>query len=170
MAAQTYDLEALLAAFADGPRQLRAALSGLAEADLDAALSPDTWTIRQIVHHVVDGDDLWKTCLKAALGETQRRFELQWYWDHPQEWWVETWDYAGRPVEPSLAFFEAGRRHVVQLLRQVPGACERCIVVQWPGGEEQQVSIGWIVEMQTRHVVGHVDDIRRIRQARGLDS
>lgn len=30
---------------------------------LDAMPSGGGWTIRQIVHHIVDGDDIWKLCI-----------------------------------------------------------------------------------------------------------
>lgn len=170
------DPEALLDAYAQGPEQLGEALAGLSEIELDLALSEDTWTIRQIVHHVVDGDDLWKTCTKAALGGRhddprapgRAVFGLQWYWDRPQDEWAQTWAYATRAIGPSLALFEINRRHISQLLGQVPDAWTGCIVVRWPSGQEQEVTVGWVVEMQTRHVAGHVDDIVRIRQAHDL--
>jgi hypothetical protein len=152
------------------------ALAGLSEADLDLALSEDRWTIRQIVHHITDGDDLWKICIKAALGSRRGEprtpgpavFGFPWYWDRPQDEWAEKWAYATRPIEPSLALLESNRCHVVQLLRQVPDAWTGCIIVRWPSGQEQEVTVAWVVEMQTRHVVGHLDDILAIRKAHGL--
>jgi hypothetical protein len=93
---------------------------------------------------------------------------LHWYWDRPQDEWVENWAYATRAVEPSLSLFDANRRHIAQLLRQVPDAWAGCIVVRWPGGQEQEVTVSWVVEMQTRHVEAHIDDILNIRQAHDL--
>jgi hypothetical protein len=54
------------------------------------------------------------------------------------------------------------------LLESLPSAWEQSLVVRWPNGEEQQVSVAWVVEMQARHVPGHVDDIRRARQVHGI--
>ena len=59
MSEQTCDPDTILARYADGPAQLEAAIAGLSEEELDLAQTADTWTIRQIVHHVVDGDDIW---------------------------------------------------------------------------------------------------------------
>ena len=59
MTEQTRDPDAIIARYADGPAQLEAAIAGLTEEELDLAQTADTWTIRQIVHHVVDGDDIW---------------------------------------------------------------------------------------------------------------
>jgi hypothetical protein len=60
------DIQALLTRYAEGPEQLEAALAGLEETNLDVADTPESWTIRQIVHHIVDGDDLL-TSLRLSL-------------------------------------------------------------------------------------------------------
>jgi hypothetical protein len=160
---QPHGPDEILARYADGPAQLRAALAGLSDADLDVAPDPDSWTIRQIVHHVVDGDDIWKTFIKIALGNSGATFELQWYWDMPQTAWAESWAYASREIEPSLALFHANRRHIVQLVQAIPDAWDRSLTIRWPGGDLQQVTIGWVIEMQSHHVTGHIEDIRSIR-------
>jgi hypothetical protein len=169
MAEQSRDPDAILARYADGPAQLGATIAGLAETDLDLAQSADTWTIRQLVHHVADGDDIWKVCIKAALGNSGAVFSLQWYWDIPQDTWVERWDYAGRAIEPSLALFRANRRHVVQLMERIPDGWGRYMRIQWPHqAEEERITVGDVIEMQANHVACHVDDIRAIRQTHGL--
>ena len=160
--------EAIVASYAEGPDRLEAGLAGLSGEQLDLAASDDTWTIRQMVHHVADGDDLWKSFVKQAIGHPGSRFELQWYWDRPQTEWAARWAYARREVEPSLALLRASRAHIVQLLGQAPEAWDQSLLVHWPSGKEQQVTVAWVVEMQARHVSGHVDDIRRARQAHGL--
>ncbi|NTU56358.1 MAG: DinB family protein, partial [Anaerolineales bacterium] len=70
------DTSTILTQYADGPSLLDSALSGLRETDLDLAPSADSWSIRQIVHHIVDGDDIWKTCIKTALGNSEALFSL----------------------------------------------------------------------------------------------
>ena len=159
----------ILAHFADGPAQLAAAVTGLAELDLNLAQAVGTWTIRQIVHHIVDGDDVWKICLKAALGNSNGVFTLQWYWEMPQDTWVDRWKYAERSIEPSLALFQASRRHVVQLIQQIPDAWTRSIHFKWPHESEGQISVGSIIELQANHAAGHIDDIHRIRQGHNLN-
>jgi len=159
---QISDRETILAQYADGPRQLEAAIAGLSQDQLDTSESDDTWTIRQIVHHLADGDDIWKVFVKRAIGNTGGEFDLAWYWEMPQDEWVESWRYASRAIEPSLALFRSNRAHIVQLLKCVPDAWERSIPIHWPNGKKQNVSVGWVVEMQARHVTGHLEDIRKI--------
>lgn len=169
MTKQTRDPDAILARYTDGPAQLEAAIAGLAEAELDLAQSADTWTIRRLIHHVVDGDDIWKVCIKAALGNSQGVFSLQWYWDIPQDTWVERWDYAGRAIEPSLALFRANRCHVVQLVGQIPDGWRRHMLIQWPHRPEvEPITVGDVIEMQAGHTLHHIEDIRAVRQTRSI--
>jgi hypothetical protein len=164
MTEQATNPSATLASYADGPAQLEAVLMDLTESDLNLAQTGDSWTIRQIVHHLADGDDIWKTCIKAARGNSEGLFSLLWYWDKPQTEWAESWKYAGRSIEPSLALFRANRYHIVELVGQIPDAWEKSICLKWPDGEEERITIGEVLEMQARHVVGHVHDIQMIRQ------
>ena len=168
MTGQTDNVNATLAQYADGPAQLEAALIGLTESDLNLAQTTETWTIRQIVHHIVDGDDIWKTCIKAALGNSEGLFSLQWYWDRPQTEWAETWGYANRRIEPSLVLLRANRHHIEELVRRTSNAWEKSIRLKWPDTEEERITIGDVLEMQARHVIGHINDIQMIRRTHNV--
>ena len=168
MADETRDRDEILERYANGAAQLEAAVADLGPADLDKALDAESWTIRQIVHHVADGDDMWKLFIKTALGNSEAVFSLRWYGELPQTEWAERWAYARREVEPSLAALRVNRRHVVGLLQAVPGAWERSIVVEWPHQGAERVTVGWVIEILASHVVGHIADIERIRAAHGL--
>ena len=157
----------IIAKYGNCPCQLEAAIRGLAESSLDIRLCAGSWTIREIIHHVADGDDLWKLFIKQAVGNPGGKFVLDWYWQVPQDEWVRRWNYNSRLIEPSLAVFRANRSHMVQILRQNPGVMEKSLWVSWPRGEEEDVSIGWVVEMQTRHVIDHIAEIGKIREAHG---
>jgi len=159
----------ILAQYADGPAQLETILAGLTESDLNLALTADSWSIRQIVHHLADGDDIWKICIKAALGNSEGLFSLQWYWDKPQMEWAKNWSYASRSIEPSLALLRANRQHIVELVQQTPNAWEKSIRLKWPDRqEEERITIGDVLEMQARHIVGHINDVQTIRREHGI--
>ncbi len=162
------DMQTLLTLYTEGPEQLEAALAGLDEANLDEAETPESWTIRQIVHHLVDGDDLWNMCIKASLGDSRGLFSYRWYWEKPQDEWADHWGYAGREIEPSLALFRANRCHISQLLHQTPDAWEKYTLITLPDGEERATSVRYVVAMQMEHVEGHVKDIRAIREKHEL--
>jgi len=153
--------------YEDGPAQLESALAGLSESDLDFALSDDSWSIRQIVHHIVDGDDIWKTCIKAALGNSDALFNLQWYTAKPQMEWSESWAYS-RSLESSLALYRANRRHIVDLIEHIPGACEKSALLQRPGKADIRITVFDVVELHVQHLADHIKDIRTIRQAHNV--
>jgi len=157
--------EAILAQYADGFAQLESALNGLTESDLKLALDADTYSIRQIVHHLADGDDIWTLCIKAALGNPEGLFSLQWYWDVPQKQWAEYWRYASRSIESSLALLRANRQHILELVQRTPDDQRKSIRLKRPDGQEERISVGDILEMQARHILGHIHDIQLIRQA-----
>jgi uncharacterized damage-inducible protein DinB len=154
------DEAAVLARYADGPKQLERAVDGLDESQLDSSRAKGKWTVRQIVHHIVDGDDLWKLGIKSALGNEDAEFTLGWYGTQSQDAWAECWRYSERSVDVSLALFRAIREHVVQLVQHVPDAWERSISVRIPDGRTERITVGGVIKMQADHVTHHIEQIR----------
>ena len=151
--------ESIISRYIGGPTLLERILTGLNEADLDSASSAGGWTIRQMVHHIVDGDDIWKICIKQALGNDQSEFSLDWYRVLSQDIWSDRWANAKRPVEESLALFRAIRAYVVQLIEHIPDGWNRTVGFREPNGEIEIVSVGFIIEMQANHVLHHLKQI-----------
>jgi uncharacterized damage-inducible protein DinB len=156
-----------MARFREGPALLKEAVKNLTDADLDAAPSGGGWTIREIVHHIVDGDDIWKLGIKMAMGNEQPEFPLGWYRVMSQQAWGDRWADGRRSIAPSLSLFEAVGTHVLQLLESVPDAWDRAAVLRKPDGEMERVPVGFVVQMQADHVQHHVERIREILQERG---
>jgi hypothetical protein len=163
----TPNRDSVLAQYIDGPALLEHAVAGLQDADLDFLPSQGGWTIRQIAHHIVDGDDLWKSCIKAALGNEQGEFTLEWYWTLPQQDWADRWAYAQRSLDVSLALLKANRAHVLQLLEQIPDGWGRSVGVRDSSGETARMPVSEVIEDQADHVVQHVNRILAIRRERG---
>ncbi len=153
--------------YREGPNLLEQAVIGLRDADLDAKPSGGGWSIRQIVHHLADGDDIWKLCIKMAIGNEQVEFSLGWYGSQTQDIWADRWAYSQRSIGTSLSLLKASREHVLQLLASVPEAWNRAVVVRTPRGEIERVSVVFVVQMQADHVVHHVERIRAILRERG---
>lgn len=160
--------EQILKRFAAGPELVQAALHGLGSEQLNLTLSEEGWSIRQLVHHITDGDYLWKEFLLRAAGDPKCEFSLEWYWHLPQDEWVKRWSYAERDVTHSVELLKANRQHTLQLLEQVPWLWEKRLLIPSRQGGQEQVSVGEVVEIQARHVEGHVEDILKIRQCSGV--
>jgi hypothetical protein len=157
----------VIARFREGPALLEEAVMNLTDADLDANPSGGGWTIRQIVHHVVDGDDIWKLCIKMAVGNEQAEFALGWYQGMPQQVWGDRWAYSQRSLGASLSLLKASRTHILQLLESVPDAWDRAVVVRNADGELERVPVGFVVQMQSDHILLHIKRIRGILKERG---
>ena len=164
---QTVNRDTVLTRYKEGPALLDRALAGLPDSVLDARPPRGGWNIRQIVHHIVDGDDLWKACIKAALGIEGGEFTLEWYGAQSQQEWAGSWGYEHRSLAPSIALFKATRSHIVQLVEQVPNAWSRTIKVRTAGSGVETVSVGIIVEMQADHLEHHVHRILAIKHECG---
>ncbi len=146
--------------YARGMSELRAALEDLQEADLDLALEPGAWSIREIVHHVADSEAMALGAVTMALAEPGRTYRFNPY---SSDAWSGALVYERRASGPSLDLFHAVRAHLLQLLDAVPGAWDR--TVRNEAGEETEVRA--FISMLASHALGHVDDIRAVRRAHG---
>ena len=150
-----------LAVYARMPDELDAALAGLSESDLELTKEAGSWSIRQIVHHITDGDLLFLTAMRAALMAPGQLYKPNVFGGNVVV--SENLDYAHRSVEPGLALSRAVHDYVLQLA-QLPGAWE-CYSLR-DGG--RQVSFGDVVTFSIRHSVEHIEEIREIRSLHGL--
>jgi uncharacterized damage-inducible protein DinB len=160
------DRDRAMLRYREGPALLEQAVAGLQDADLDRRPSAGGWSIRQIVHHIVDGDDIWKGCIKMAIGNEQAEFALAWYWSQTQDTWADRWAYSQRPIGTSLSLLKATREHVLQLLECMPETWDRSVTLRTKQGETERVPVGFVVEMQANHVIHHVERIRAILRER----
>lgn len=158
------DNKTLLQNYLQLPNHLEDAIAGLSEADLD--LCNDGWTIRQIVHHLAEGEYIWQLNLRVIIGLDGSAFPFTWYFELSQDEWVKRWAYAKRPLGPSLALLRANAWNLAELLRKVPDAWDHFGRVTWPGEEEEShMTVREIVEMYLRHMDQHIEEIKAIRAA-----
>jgi catechol 2,3-dioxygenase-like lactoylglutathione lyase family enzyme len=152
-----------LALYARGPQELEAALAGLSEADLHLSCAEGEWSICAIVQHLADTETLFTPSMEMALAESGRTYHPNWPTSNQRT--AEELDYAGRPIEPSLALIRAVHAHILQLAQHVPGAWER--YVQEPSGRKR--SFGDLVTIVATHIPEHIDEILEIRRIHGRE-
>lgn len=160
----TENQKEILELFKHGPGTLEKVLAGLSDTELDYPPLNGGWSIRQIIHHLADGDDLWKTGIRIALGNKQAEFTLQWYRELPQTEWAKCWSYEKRSIEMSLALMRANRDHIIQLIEYADNGWSKSIQFRNPDGEIELISVGAVIQMQTDHVVHHIRRILAIRE------
>ena len=127
---QNLEQENLMPTYEKGAEQLDVALEGLSESQLDLARAQGKWTIREIVHHIRDAEDVWQTIIKAALGNTGCTFDISWY--IPDNKCAVQLDYANRPIHCAVELFKAARRYIADLVKHLPNTMERSALITQP--------------------------------------
>lgn len=138
------------------PGELRAAVAGLSDAQLDTPYRDGGWTVRQVVHHLPDSHMNCYTRFKLALTE-----EVPTIRPYDEKRWAELAD-SQAPIEISLGLFEAVHQRWVLVLRAMTEE-DFARTFHHPDMEEPQVlaaalgSYAW----HGRHHVAHITALRQ---------
>jgi uncharacterized damage-inducible protein DinB len=96
------------------PARLRAAVQGLAPAQLDTPYRPGGWTVRQVVHHLPDSHMNSYVRFKLALTEDEPTIKT-----YAEDRWAELSDTNATPIETSLTLLDSLHARWVTLLRSL---------------------------------------------------
>ena len=96
------------------PENLRAAVKGLSEAQIDTPYRPGGWTVRQVTHHVPDSHMNAYIRYKLALTEDDPTIK-----PYAEDRWAQLADTTATPVEVSLALLDSLHDRWVRLLRSL---------------------------------------------------
>lgn len=99
---------------ANTPVDLRSAIKGLSEAQLDTPYRPEGWTVRQVVHHVPDSHLNSYVRFKLALTEDEPTIK-----PYEEARWAELPDTKATPIEVSLTLLDSLHDRWVRLLRSL---------------------------------------------------
>jgi hypothetical protein len=97
------------------PGELRAALQGLGDEQLDTPYRAGGWSPRQIAHHLADSH--LNAFIRMKLALTEERPTIKPY---DQEAWANLPDVEGVPVASSLAILDGLHSRWTRLLRAIP--------------------------------------------------
>ena len=96
------------------PSNMRAAVSGLNNQQLDTPYREGGWTVRQVVHHVPDSHMNAFIRCKLALTEDEPTIK-----PYAEDRWALLPDVQATPIEVSLALLDALHNRWVRLLRSL---------------------------------------------------
>ncbi len=141
---------------ASAPAQLRAAVEGLTEAQLDSPYRPEGWTVRQVSHHLVDSHMNSIIRMKWALTEDAPTIKTYY-----EERWAELADSKTAPIEIALKNLGAIHERWVYLLNSMTGEpMKRCFVHPEMGRISNRVAVAFYA-WHGRHHVAHVTSLRQ---------
>jgi hypothetical protein len=161
--ATAQDRERWIGEIAALPVRLRAAVSGLAEAQLDMPYRPDGWTVRQVVHHVADSH--LNAYVRFRLAMTEQSPAIKPY---DEKAWAGLPDAFHAPVGVSLALVDALHERWVMLLRSVEaGDFARTL---FHPAHDRELSLDWMLAQYAWHGRHHVAHITSLREREGWEA
>jgi len=96
------------------PSNLRSAVKGLGDEQLDTPYRPGGWTVRQVVHHLPDSHLNSYVRFKLALTEDEPTIK-----PYAEDRWAELADTKATPIEVSLTLLDSLHDRWVRLLRSL---------------------------------------------------
>jgi len=145
-------------AIAAAPAQLRLAVAGLSDEQLDTPYRPGGWTVRQTVHHVADSH--MNAFVRFRLGLTEDNPTIKPY---DEKAWSELPDMR-LPVEVSLHLLDALHERWVHLLRAQPGSAFQRQIYHPENGP---MTLDAMVSQYAWHGRHHTAHITGLRQRQG---
>lgn len=151
------DYPKLIAAIAETPGALRAAVAGLSRDQLDTPYRPGGWTVKQVVHHVPDSHMNAYTRFKLALTEEEPTIK-----PYDEAAWAELADSRKVPIEVSLDLLDALHLRWVALLRSMDSAdFNRGVRHPEHGGVFTLKQILALYAWHGRHHVAHITSLKK---------
>ena len=142
------------------PAELRAAVDGLTDAQLDTPYRDGGWTVRQVVHHVADSHLNAYCRIRIAVtepGPTIRPYD--------EKAWAELPDASSGPVDVSLALVEALHTRWAMLARAL--SPEQLGLVYHHPEHAKPMVVDATLAMYAWHGKHHVAHITSLRERKG---
>ena len=150
---------ALIDAIAAHPMNMRAAVAGLDDDQLDTPYRDGGWTVRQVVHHVVDSHLNSYTRFKRTRTEDDPVLVA-----YDEKRWAELPDAKSAPVQGSLDLLEALHARWVSFLRALtPDDFRR----RARHGEWGEITMDLLLEVYGWHCPHHEGHITALRDRSG---
>lgn len=147
------DLKSYISSIETFAGRIKDSVNGLNDMQLDTPYRPDGWTIRQVVHHVVDSHVNCYCRIKLALTENNPTIR-----PYNEADWAELPEAKTAPVEPSLEFLHHLHKKLTIVTKNImPEQFKRTL---YHPESKQQMTIesllhlyGWHCEHHLAHIV-----------------
>jgi len=154
-----------LQAYEAGPAKLRQSLASLTEQDLRAQPQPQwnsgSWTIQQVVLHIVDTDGVFADRMKRVIAEdnpTLLAFD--------EQKWTAALHYEQQSVQDAVALLELLRKQMSTIFRQLPQSAFTRFGTHNTAGKK---SLANLIQSAVDHLDHHVKFIHAKRIKMGKE-
>jgi uncharacterized damage-inducible protein DinB len=137
------------------PERLRAAVSGLSQAQLDTPYREGGWTVRQLVHHVADSHGVALVRCKLALTEDWPTIN-----PYDEAAWANLADSRLLPAEVSLRLIDALHQRWVALVESMAEEEFQRGFVHPERGRQNLATTLALYDWHSRHHTAHITSLR----------
>lgn len=145
-----------IASLAALPENLRSAIDGLDDAQLDTPYREGGWTVRQLVHHIADSHMNAYCRTRLALTEDWPVIK-----PYDEKLWAELADARTVPAEVSLEILAPLHRRWVALLESLSTADWKRGYQHPERGRATLLQVLALYEWHSRHHVAHITELRK---------
>jgi len=156
---RTEDLE-LIDAYKRAPLELTQAIAGLSNLELNKARAAGKWSIRELVHHIIDCDMNYFQINRFALADTGAKFLFNAF-EPPV--WNETMNHKIRPVELEVKLFGMMREYIAYLCVTLPNSFDRVLVHEYG-----KATVRDAINHDIQHAAHHIEQILETRRIHNM--
>ena len=154
------ELKKHIEAVEKSPKEIAAAVSGLAPATLRYKPASDKWSILEILSHLADIEIVYAYRLRQMLADKKPVIAPM-----DQEAWAKSLGYMETPAPELIALYGLNRHHNLRLLRRLkPADLEKAA---YHPEHNKHVTVADIVEMMSGHGRSHLAQIERLKREAG---
>jgi hypothetical protein len=150
------DHAAAIAVLAALPQNLRAAIAGLNDAQLDTPYREGGWTVRQLVHHVADSHMNAYVRIRLALTEDWPTIK-----PYDEKLWADLPDARTAPIQPSIELLAALHARWTTLLRSFTEDQWQRGYTHPVNGRQSIAEATALYDWHCRHHVAHIVELRK---------
>jgi hypothetical protein len=151
------ELKKHLDAAEKSPKEIAAAVSGLAPAVLRYRSDPAKWCILEILGHLADIELVYGYRLRQMLADEKPVIAPM-----DQDAWANNLGYLEAPAPELVAMYGLNRHHNLRLLRRMkPGDLEKSA---FHPEHQKDVTVARIVEQMAGHGVNHLAQIEKLKK------
>jgi DinB superfamily len=140
------------------PKQIAAAVSGLAEEVLRYKPSPEKWCVLEVLGHLADVEIIYGYRLRQMLADTKPVIAPL-----DQDAWARNLNYLASPPSELVAFYGLARHHNLRLLRTLK-ASDLSKSAFHPELQKEMTAAD-LVERMGGHGAGHLRQIEKLKAA-----
>ena len=142
------------------PKEIAAAVSGLAPAVLRYKPAPGKWSIQEILGHLADVEIIYAHRLRQMLADKEPVIA-----PIDQDAWARNLGYLETPAPELVALYGLNRHHNVRLLKRLkPEDLER---TAFHPEIQRNVTVADLVGRMSTHGANHLEQIERLKKAAG---